>query len=557
MGRLRSLLQRFIKPAAMVGAVGVLSLSLVVTTPTNAQAFQAPPVAPPVIAGAFKTVAPAALAVASVTPVGFALRTAGTLGWLAFSTSDMWMPYITGTFGQGKDDTEAAPVAQDQPYILQGLRIEFIEMQGRYAYLRMNWRNNYKAPAWTTAAYLNCRTSSGATSQVNQTVTGGSNAPASITSYTLACPEGQEAVGAVAGPGGAHTAFPTRTNAPGPENVRTAGTYSPAGFDPRGADTKYKVRSECIDAGGNKSFVEAETNGDVGALKMPSCGAAGKGVGTGVTEITALAPGTTVPQPVWTQPTPYSDPATPLCTPGKSSGCELSVELDGKPCTAGNVECENWSEINKNDPNSTRLKCKLGPYTLTMAQCAMLERAYTPGGSPATEANTDGNPDTRSNTDPNGNTIPAPAPNTTGTAPGSSGQPAPGDSKNAKCWPSGWGIFSPTWITDAMRCVFEPSYSLDQRTGELTEKAKGKAPISFLSLEMVGPSGGGCPNWVISVPGFSQNVVCGSSFTSAILSIRAPLFGLLATAMVWPLLRSLWYAAIPVLRVTPSSSGDK
>jgi hypothetical protein len=32
------------------------------------------------------------------------------------------------------------------------------------------------------------------------------------------------------------------------------------------------------------------------------------------------------------------------------------------------------------------------------------------------------------------------------------------------------------------------------------------------------------------------------------------MFGIVASAMVWPLLRGIWYALIPIVRVTPTGS---
>lgn len=591
MGRLRSLLQRFVKPAAMVGTVGILSLSMVGAQPAyaadtlikhrDAKAFEA------IIKANFKTIQPVAqtaMVAASFSPIGVGLRVA-QLGMLAYSTSDIWMPWFAGAWGEatGEGPSKDIPAGGSTAPVLPNLRMTELIKPDPKTYRAIV---HYSGDSMSSGSVgLSLKVSCGANQDgsgrvdllgTDEAVVVGDtpNYAPRYGSVEYTCPAATPyPLGAVAGrfgtPDVSPYCGPDNSYWPcgkiGPINQLRAGSLlantSPP-FDPYSADTKVKVRSECIAPDGTKSTVEAESSGDY--LRMPSCAAAGKGHGTGKTSVVGFRPGTTTEQPLWDSPVAPSDPATPLCDASRATdGCEISVTKDGQPCTQGDVECENWSEVNQNDPNkdtnASRMKCKLGPYTIPIAQCRMLEKAYV-GGQIWSDANTDGDPSTSGapSTAPSGSPAAAPAPTTTtGTAPGSAGKPEPGDSNGARCFPNGWNVFAPTWITDALRCVFEPSYSLEARTGELTEKAKGKAPISFLNLEMTGPGGGGCPNWVVTVPGFSQNVVCGSSFTAAVTSIRGPLFALLATAMVWPFIRSIWYASIPVLRVTPSSSGDK
>jgi hypothetical protein len=572
----------------MVAVVGSVSLSLIVTTPSTAQALTARDVkaAETFVMGATKTMAPAAnvaMAAASVTPVGMVFRLA-QLGLLAYSTQDVWMPFVAGAWGNATGEAPSSPPASGASvYPALSTNEVRLDTDPRTGVI---WASDGAASSSSSgwigwAVNLECKNRSTNVVRATKQNQQSSNHSLASKSINISCSTNETIVGVLVGAFGSHPDLtPPTTTAPGvykgPSNVYKWGTLlgqgSPA-FDPYGADTKYKVRSECIAADGTKSTIEAESSGDY--MKFPSCEAAGKGHGTGKNSVVGFAPGTTTEKPLWDSPAAPSDPATPLCDASRpTGGCVLSVEIDGKPCTFGDPECENWSEIQKNDPNNTRLKCRFGPYTLPMAQCARLEQAYRIGGAPATEENTDGNPDTNNFRTPQNTPLANPVPATTtpgtttgtktGTVPGSSGAPAPSsapaDQKMANCFPTGWAMLNPVeWVLKPVRCAFEPTQTqaqIQNRANGVMTLAQGKAPISFLNLELVGPSGGGCPNWTITIPGMlSENVVCGSSFTDAILSVRAPLFGLVATAMIWPLIRSLWYAAIPVLRVSPSSGG--
>jgi hypothetical protein len=242
---------------------------------------------------------------------------------------------------------------------------------------------------------------------------------------------------------------------------------------------------------------------------MPSCAAAGKGHGTGRTQVVGFKPdGTT--ETLWdTGTAPVSDPATPLCDPGRAaqSGCTLTVEIDGKGCEAGNVECENWSEVNQNDPNkntqAARVKCKLGPYTVPIAQCALLEKAFLPGGAPVTDPNTDGDPSTSLWADPAGDPITPTAPSITpnpGAVPGTGGQTGPGADEDSKaCYPLGWAALNPVeWVLKpvgcALRAAFVPSpTTVATQTQRVQDKINrvGFQRISAAWLATFDAAGGG------------------------------------------------------------------
>jgi len=187
-----------------------------------------------------------------------------------------------------------------------------------------------------------------------------------------------------------------------------------------------------------------------------------------------------------------------------------------------------------------------------------MEPAYRPGGAPANEENMDGDPATRNYTQPGGTTYTPPSTGT-GTAPGgfpSAGvNPSTGTSPNCSAPEWSWNpiefVFNP--VLCAMQEAFVPKTDIQMRSDALRDQASEVVPISWLTNPISGPSGGGCPNWTINVQGLSKNVVCDSSFTAALVAVRYPLFGIVAAAMVWPLIRGIWYASIPVLRVSPGS----
>lgn len=585
MGRFRSLLTRFIKPAAMVGTVGILSLGLVVTTPSNAHAlvkYPKIPVNTTFITGAVKTVGPAAMAVASFTPVGWGLRLF-QLGMLAYSTSDIWMPYVTGTFGSDNPAVPGTGTGYGNPDpnfrmgapTVSGSVISHSRLYtcSNSAGCGLNHHEAYivecKNP--TTGAITVAK---GIVSPIQGTAPLGTS---SMGTFSLTCANATIPVGGLFGLAGSGQ-LPLLTGTQrvtGPSNDVSYGTIQgPKSFNPNGDDVTYQGKSECIDSAGTISWVSGPMiPGNNGAMLMPSCEAAGKGHGTGRTKVEAFKPdGTT--ETVWdTGPSPLADPATPLCDPGRStSGCVMEITKDGQPCTTGDVECENWASEAPKDGTGTRWKCKFGPYTLSLSSCGLLERAYVPGGSPLNDPNTDGNPDTKSPLGPDSQPAPPVAPVVTGTVPGSPtpgapGAPGPGsDTSTRQCWPTGWGMFNPLeWVLKPLRCAFEPTKNIAAEGGALRDKALTKAPLSFVAaISATAPASvggqGACPSWVVHISSsgggvdgaYSKNVVCDSSFIQSIVNARPVLFGLISGAMLWPFLRSLWYAIIPIVRVVPT-----
>lgn len=582
MGRFRSFVRKVAKPAAMVAVAGTLAVSLTITTTQKAEA--SPIAALPVIAAAESILGGASLplvmpsmaaTVLAVTPVGWVIAGGVAVAGLvigAYYTKDYWLPWVQGTFGAatGNANTPAPAGVNVDPNVSL---TSVVKSSGTVATVTMSITNitNSTQKNYGLSASLKCTANADGTGTqyaldkkspyTSYSTTYNNPAPTLNIACTYGYLQGIEV--------GAYGADPDLTaspgSMPGPTNVLRWGTSvtNGGGFDPKGSDVKYKTTVECIDNNGAKSTISADWLGSDGGAKFPSCAAAGKGHGTGVNKVEGYAPtapGTpgTVPETIWSTAAPAVDPNYKQCDQGKPGpGCEMKILIDGKPCVVGQWECVNWSDLWKDSTTSARVGCTMGPYTLSPDACSIMEPAYRPGGGPLTDANTDGNPSTRNNTDLSGQPFtPETKPS---TVPGAAGAPSPsGDQAMYDCWPQGWGVFNPAdWVAKPLRCAFEPKQDLAARSAALTAKAQGKAPISFIvAPPMTGPASSGCPAWNISIPGvMSKNVVCDSSFTAAIVAIRGPLFGLVATAMCWPLLRSLWYAAIPILRVTPSSGG--
>jgi hypothetical protein len=591
MGRLRSFFKRAAKPAAMTAVAGMLALSLTVTTTQKAEA--APIAVAPVIVAAeaivggasLPLVMPSVLATSlALHPVGWAIAggvAAAGLAVGAYYTKDYWLPWVMdplGSWGKATGGNPSGP-APAGAHTLAGFTTTGVTKENA-----TDWAITATVPPGTsdywlsTYAQLSCKDpTSGAIRKFQRSVAFAYGKGGGARSWSVYCGTSPSSggtrtnetmVGLIVGAPGSDPVFPgycagaTVSSAcfnRGPENLYKwgdqLGTSSPA-FDPKGSDVKYRTTVECIEDNGNKTTITADWLGSDGGAKYPSCAAAGKGHATGVTTIEGTKPGTITPEKLWETTAPAVDPNYDKCGPERpGSGCKMAITLDGKPCVSGNFVCENWSEFKNDAEWGPRLGCTYGPYTLTLEQCSIMEPAYKPGGAPATEENADGNPNTKNYTEPGGNTFTptqtAPAP-----VPGGAGAPQPSQLTELQCWPQGWGVFNPAdWIAKPLRCAFEPKKDFTAVTTALATKAETKAPIGFLVMDMGGPDSAGCPDWTINVAGLSKNVVCGASFTDAIHSVRAPLFGLLATAMVWPLLRSMWYAAIPILRVTPSDGG--
>lgn len=273
--------------------------------------------------------------------------------------------------------------------------------------------------------------------------------------------------------------------------------------------------------------------------------------------------------------TPGAAAQYPGCLGAASMGCTLQILVDGQPCTATRTDCQKWPAVSGITPS--RVQCQWGTYAVPLANCTALSNAYQtesgvvfdPRAGTWVAVDSYGqpvqpNPEPWNPVNPNpavGTTPGTATPPGTGTGTGTPGFPVTGTSPASdNCSAPSWSWNPVEWVKNPVVCAlvdtFVPKTDVAARMTTIQSLATTHPPFSWFQPVLIGPSGSGCPDWTISIPGvMEKNVVCESSFTAAIVGARTPMFTLLSAAMVWPLIRSLWYAAIPILRVTPSSGG--
>lgn len=587
MSKLKEVVRRLAKPAAMVAVVGTLALSLIVTMPSNAHALSEGDTltkAAPRVFGAVKTASPTiGKNLVNFLPGGFLVKGL-RLGLLAWATSDLWMPFFSGDLGKppvpGDEDRPTQWTSQWERHHLDSYTRTGNSITAAYSF-GVGAQESWYAKV---GVLVKCKRESD--SRIGYRFYGGQvnfgndgNGGTFPWSWPNVCPGDTLVAWKVGGGQGGEAGIYTPnldTSDPSPASMSEpmnqyerasinyivggdwAGSTS-GGFDPRGADMQYKGRAECIDAAGTITWAEGElVTGDAGGVKMPSCEARGLGHGTGKTQVVLFKPDGTQ-QPVWDVPAAPSDPATPLCDPGlPSSGCVLEVLKDDQPCATGDVECENWAS--EESANPARWKCKFGPYVLPMSACAALEQAYRPGGAITTDENTDGDPSTRNDNDLAGQPVPQPAPGpisgtTPGSAPapGASGQTSPSaDPESQQCYPQGWAAFNPVeWVMKPVGCALKAAFVPDPATVQTqTTAIKTKfqnvgfqrVTTAWLSTFEAAAGGSGCsgPTVNFNMSGVHQSLqpfnacsapmstVAGVSF--AVSSIAIVLFGGLGIA---------------------------
>lgn len=597
MGKLRQFIKRCAKPAAMTAVAGTVALSLVVTTPSNAQAF-VPPIPVPAVFGATTMLIPELAPVAAALgPVGWGIAgvaAAAMIGVALYETRDTWVPWVEGAFGNASPNVpNGSGVLYAEPgFVVNSATISGNSITGHWTYTKPA-----DAPSGGfTAIYsylAKCkRTSDNYVAFSVRDVTQGVNRANFTFDFTLAvCPSGWTTLGHIVGGGGgaeasgsyspsvvsqtgvvSQTAVSFGGNSAsgsgthGTTNTVRYGDMAPEGFNPKSPETKYTTFVECIDSGGTLSTISRDWFGDSPGMVVPSCEAAGKGHGTGKIWVDGFAPGTTAnPTRVWDNPAPAVTPGRELCAPTRAAaGCELKVKIDGLPCTVGNWECENWQDVNQNDPGkdgtTPRVSCQYGPYSVPLSTCNPLERAYEPDGAPVNDANTDGNPATRSNTNLDNAPNPTPENAKPQGVPGVSAAAPPVGSttEQGECFPSGWAAFNPVeWVMKPVGCAmdaaFKPKKDVQTRVTSMQAKFETKVPISWFGGGVTNVSGGACPtNWAFEISGQHVSLICGTPVEGIILAFRPVMGAMLVIAALWPLVRSLFYAAIPILKVNPS-----
>lgn len=522
MGRFRRFVKKALKPFIMAGVAGTVAVSLVVTTPSNAQAFVPPPVLPAVF-GATQMVLPELMATGSVLgPVGWGIAAVGALGIGLYATKDYWLPYVVGKFGQPqntapavRDTSDGGPVPSPSPTastspspspsptstfagsqivdengLLRGYLVTDAKQTGNSIAVSYSYKGygSNTTPGFTQQMGLIAECTDRASGkkfyQVTNVTRTRSNFNSFVDSNTFnMCDGTADVTGFVAGGGGGQATSPPNLHPQwggklgdaffdgsnyadsgqhGTQQNWNSGSFLPGAKDPRTDKTKYTTTVECIAQDGTRATISADSLGGAGGLTVPSCAAAGLGHATGNISVDGFLDGSPVKTPLWNATPPTPDPSRPLCDSNRpGEGCKLAVKLDNQECVMGLFACVNWAELSK-DPNWTpRYSCEYGPYVVALAVCSPLEKGYQPGGAPATNPNTDGDPKTGDNTGPDGKPDPGPGqtPTTTGT-PGAGGQPDPNaDPKGKECFPSGWGVFNPLeWVMKPVGCALTAAF---------------------------------------------------------------------------------------------------
>jgi hypothetical protein len=328
-------------------------------------------------------------------------------------------------------------------------------------------------------------------------------------------------------------------------------------------DAKITTSYECRTSDG-VIYTFSETIVKTAAFIAPSCPAGSELVRH---DISSVAPDGTKTTLDAGAEVPGSMLKYPDCA---AKGCALEVYVDGTACTPARSECQTWPAVRAVQPS--RVVCKWGSYVVPSSDCNALSNGYKtetgvvfdPKSGTWVAIDIYGNP-VAPNAEPwnpvNPNPTPGATPGTpTSTTPGTSapGFPTTGTSPADGCVSPAWSWNPVDWVKNPVICAlkdaFVPKTDIKTRMDTISTAAAGTVPISWISTPIIGPSGGGCPNWTVQVAGLSKNVVCESSFTAAVVGARGPMFGIVASAMIWPLLRSIWYALIPIVRVTPSGS---
>lgn len=220
------------------------------------------------------------------------------------------------------------------------------------------------------------------------------------------------------------------------------------------------------------------------------------------------------------RPTPGGTPLLPLPSPPNPDGSPAR-NPDGTPKTEPLPV-----------PAPGAAPCAWGPYAVPEANCTGPDSAEAPQPEPSTAAET--------------GTDPAPAPQT---------DPEGCLSRSVAWNPITW-VFGP--VKCALKWAFQISPATQAKWSQAGQLARTKPPISLVAggagsafAAPFGAIGQNCPDWTVTVGAFSENVVCGKSYTERLHDWRTLTGSALLALAVMPFLWRVWHAGIPVLNVQP------
>lgn len=506
---------RVARSLATVATVGVLSFAM----PISASAFVPAPVVAPIIAtlaaGGGEGVAATAAGAVCATGIGCAVLGVAAVGIGLYATQDTWLPWVHNLFGQGPATATQSQCAEIHwsvpPSSTPGM--------------------TFTIGAWATTPNLGCN------------ITG-------LISRTWTLPDGSRT--SQNGMDWNTDSYPSPATQPGSNNPERFRSFdSPAGWTLVGVDIEFWKAQEPTTVHGTLKWGEAVAAFDPnqanvqarvscenpdgsmyevvgtelvdGLIRMPSCvGALGSMQGAHGKCVTLLgsAPGGVLAEQSSTCAAAQAlRQEYPGCVGPGVAACKYVVRVDGLPCTVGASACLDWARSAREDPS--RVTCRWGTYTVALAGCGILERAYEPRVAPlapltATQSNTDGLPETYTAPGPSGQpqsqNVPGPGP---GPAPAPQPQPLPNQTpgtigspnspvtqQERECWPSGWGLFNPmSWVMQPVKCAmswaFVPRAAVVNQLSTSVRADLGSAGIAPLAsgvggnLALLG-GGSGC-----------------------------------------------------------------
>lgn len=340
----------------------------------------------------------------------------------------------------------------------------------------------------------------------------------------------------------------------------------------------YTATSHCLEvvageAGGDPTTiphdVTSSVTGDPDKLPVASCEAHGW-LPAGVT-VTNPATGAVVGD--WTMDNPLSQFGN-CFGPTGALLCKTTVYVNGKACTSAAEapgHCVDWWTYKDGHPSE--VECRFGGYVVPYANCKPLQHAFPTAGTtvdtiPTVDGDWDPDGDHNGDPDPDPDCPAGYHMNSHGlclqdttddpTDPTGTGtNPDPGD--GSSCMGGAFTLNPVDWVYVPVKCAmvwaFVPQTSLATRAAAIKGAFDNKAPFAWFGSVFQVPGAlpsSSCPDWVMHVHGWSQNVVCDSPYVNAIRAARPFLTaGMLALAFT-PLLRGLMYASVPLLKPTPT-----
>lgn len=561
----------------------VCSVGLVVGSASPAAAFDVGPIVKGATKASVGVRGGAAIGATVSNPVGW-LVGAATLAWFAYDTKDIWLPIITGD--HDLDDYAGNPGGDpDHPYgwTSQGqdtvMKMAVLSVTGNTATFHLEcinmqvyFGNSYCLPNGQSVNY------SSADSTAKYPASNGvfCKGPAGIVKY------GFSTGGSQIAPINMQIATPNLTNktwtqqicktgetivgfasSPRPDNASLGTQHFGIAWGhlstlPVGTVTfdKYLVDVECTNGATSEvqhitSYTE-ERDGTV----IPSCrGRLGDGwrmTGLTVTPTLPKIDDEPIPDTIevpdfspfeWDELIPEELQQTCVTDP---DGCSLDVFLDGKRCYETIPDCGIWTKVRTKDP--TRIECRWGTKTVDWRKCLALADGYAPTTTPTVT----GTPQPTLDPYPQGDT---------GTPEADTSLPDPSTAtEKTECFPSGWGKLNPfEWVYKPVKCAmvwaFVPKTEVSTRVDRMKTKLVTKVPFSWgasLAALPTSISGGGCPvDWAFTYQGTTTVLLCGTKAGNTIRAARPFITVLAMGACVYPFLRSLVYASVPIIKPSP------